>query len=126
MKTIETSGKIWTLRSDLENITHWSSDWCCSDGDSVELYVEKDKSGFELRCFSGIPGSKIWVDSIDFNTLWLKVCQDKNYTSISNIEFFKKTFEEQSIILADWLCSKFCEFNDGFYSAPSEGKGIIC
>lgn len=139
MKTINFNGKIWTLRSDLEKITHWTADWYCSDGDGIELYIEKDKSGFELSCFSGIPASKIWIDSIDFHPIWRKVCEDKNYDIgfsivekplqippvIDDSKFFKKTFEEQSVILADWFCSKFCEFhNSSSYIMPPVGTFI--
>jgi hypothetical protein len=92
--------RTWIMRNDLKEHQLWTSQWWCDDGDGVELYIEKDKSGFELNCFSGMPASKIYIDVVDFGMLWhkaFKVNTIKNYT-----------FDQQCIILADWFCSIFC------------------
>lgn len=103
------SGRDWIMQRDIKEYQLWTSQWWCDDGDGVELYVEKDKGGFELNCFSGIPASKIHIDVIDFYTIWIKafgsltdeVDQIQNYTYI-----------QQCVMLADWLCSIFCKWSD--------------
>lgn len=80
----------------------FTCDWVCTDGDSAELYVFKDESGFELACFSGIAGapSKIIISDLDFGMLWNKAFKE------NNIRRF--THEQQCLLLAHYLCSLFC------------------
>ena len=101
--------RIWSFRQDCGEPDNeyelWTSSWFCDDGDSCELYIEKNEiGGFELNCFSGIPGSKIYIDSVDFGTLWRK----------ANIGTPIKThsYEEQCVLIADYLCSLFCKYED--------------
>lgn len=100
MKTITINNKIWSLREELPNCTLWTADYFCSDGDSIELYIEKDS--FELHCFSGIGCSKIIIDRIDFGVF--------HYTpnKIANLDF-NEPFDVQCIKIADYFCNKFCE-----------------
>ena len=87
----------WWLASDDEkkipNHTLWHSHYYCSDGDGAELYIERDKSGFSLHCFSGIPASEIYIDIVDFN-VFQNDC-DLNY---------KESFEKQCCQIADYFC----------------------
>lgn len=106
------SDRVWDMRTDFEheNIQAWHSMWWCDDGDGVELYIEKDKSGFELSCFSGIPASKIIIDVVDYGTLWNKAFDDILDSHVQPIQNY--SFVQQSIMLADWFCRLFCEWKD--------------
>jgi len=101
LQQYDVGGRTWVVMNDLKEHQLWTSPWLCDDGDRVELYAEKDKGGFELNCFSGIPASRIYIDVIDFDTLWHKAFREvepiQNYTHV-----------QQCIMLADWLCSIFC------------------
>ena len=102
--------RVWTFREDSYSYTHYTSNcWWCGDGDGVSLSIEIDESGFDLRCFSGIPGASfIHVDFIDFDSLWRKAFQ--NNLEVGSIS--KYTFTQQCIMIADYLCSLFCEYTD--------------
>jgi len=108
LKQYSVSSRVWTLRNELSGCQLWTSQWWCSDGDGVELYIGDNKAGFELNCFSGIPGSKIYIDSIDFGVLWNKA--HINLDEVKKIQNY--TYTQQCIMLADWLCSLFCEWVD--------------
>jgi hypothetical protein len=83
----------------------WVSNYYSSDGDGVELYIQKDKGGFELNCFSGIPASKIFIDSVDFNVF----CYYPNKIGDLN---FEESYDIQCIKIADYICGKFCEYTE--------------
>lgn len=105
----DVGNKVWTMRNELKEHQLWTSQWWCDDGDGVELYIENDKGGFELNCFSGIPSSSIYVDIVDFGTLWSNVIKNSN----NKLEPIKNyTHIQQCVIIADWLCSLFCEYTD--------------
>ena len=87
---------------------HWNSSWWCDDGDGVELSIDTDGGGFELDCFSGIPASSIYIDVVDFGTLWRKAFQ--NNFDVGSIANF--TYTQQCIMIADYLCGLFCEYTD--------------
>lgn len=112
MKEVICNNHKWSCRSVDPKCSAdlWCSNWWCSDGDGVALYIEKDKSGFELNCFSGIPASKIFIDIVDFATLWRKTGTIYLDNPIKSIGTY--SFEEQCIIIADYLCSLFCEYTD--------------
>ena len=97
--------KLWTLRSENSKYQQWSSDWFCTDGDSAELYIHKDMTGFTLSCFSGIGGSEIIINDIDFGTLWRGIFKER----IGDVPIQNCTHVQKSIILADCFCSLFCE-----------------
>jgi len=99
------SGRAWRFEKDLPEHELWYSNYFCSDGDGVQLYIEKDKGGFELECFSGIPASKIYVDEVDFGVF--QYAPNK----IEELDF-KEPFEYQCIRIADYLCRKFCEWSE--------------
>lgn len=106
--TYNIDGRTWTFRKDLPESEHWTADWFCSDGDGVALYIEKDLCGFELRCFSGTPASNICIDSVDFGVLWNKVfCREAHLEPIQ-----QHSHVQRCLIIADYICSKFCEFTD--------------
>ena len=103
------SSRAWVMRTDLKEHQLWTSQWWCDDGDGVELYIGKDKGGFELNCFSGIPASKIYIDVVDFGVMWNKAFSEL----VDEVEPIQNyTFVQQCIMLADWLCSIFCEWID--------------
>lgn len=108
-KEIDVYGRIWHMVNESKEHQLWTSQWYCDDGDGAELYIEKDKSGFELNCFSGIPASKIYIDVVDFGTLWRKAFEElpERVMPIRNYPY-----DIQCIMLADWLCSIFCEWID--------------
>ena len=88
--------KWWLANDDEKNIpkhTLWYSNYYCSDGDGIGLYIERDKGGFSLNCFSGIPASEIYIDEVDFG-----VFQDK-----CNLDH-REPFEKQCCQIADYLC----------------------
>jgi hypothetical protein len=92
----------WTLCREHDKFFEYSSNWTCPDGDGVNLYIEKDKGGFELTCFSGITGSsKIFIDYIDFGTL-LRKSNNENVVGLSYIE--------QCITIAEYFCYIFCDW----------------
>jgi len=90
----------WIKIKEIEKYQLLVSQWECDDGDVAELYIQKEKEGFELYCFSGVPASKIVIDIVDFGIMWRKA---KISEPIQNYTYF-----EQCIILADWLCNIFC------------------
>ena len=90
----------WVYK-DLPQHQLWLSSYYCSDGDGVELYIEKD--GFELECFSGIPGSKIYIDEVDFGVFQ---CEPNKVDGLD----FREPFEQSCIRIADYICGKFCEY----------------
>ncbi len=89
----------WTKHRENDRVIAYVSDWYCSDGDSAMLYIEKDEGGFELRCFSGIPASSIYVDQVDFEVFQYKI-QPDGITKVG--------FNERCFLIADYLCSLFC------------------
>lgn len=78
----------------------WSADYWCPDGDGIELYI--GDGHFELSCFSGIGGSVIKMQDLDFTYLQGKV-KDLD---------FREPFEMQAIKVADYFCQLFCEYKD--------------
>ncbi len=99
----------WTFNRDSDNgeiAAYVSEDWLCADGDSAMLYIEKDESGFELRCFSGIPASSIYIDNVDFGRFDEKV---KHKSLADKYTEGKSSFNERCFQIADYLCSLFCE-----------------
>ncbi len=108
MENIKVDNREWIFRGDGKNCTQWSSSWFCSDGDGVSLYIDNKENnisiGFQLNCFSGIPASQIYIDNVDFGTMWKKAKQD--------IPIGIYDYEEQCVIIADYLCSLFCEWID--------------
>ncbi len=102
------NGRKW-IREDKELPDHilWTSSFWCEDGDQAELYIEKDFGGFELECFSGIPASHIYLDEVDFGSMMLKVARTNPDIAATN-----PSWEEQCIIIADYLCSLLCEYKD--------------
>ncbi len=108
MKTYDVGARIWTIQKNLENDVLWTSNWYSSDGDAVRLYINKSENGFELHCFSGIPGSHIFIDVLDYGILWNKAKLQIGFKHFKIITEY--TFEEKSIILADYLSSIFCEY----------------
>lgn len=109
LQEYEVNGRTWVMQNDLKEYQLWTSQWWCDDGDSVELYINKDKGGFELSCFSGISASKIYIDVVDFSIMWRKAFGEL----IDEIKPIQKyTRVQQCVMIADWLCSKFCEWID--------------
>ena len=98
-------GRKWWYDRDLPKYQLWYADYYCSDGDGVELYIEKDGGGFELECFSGIPASHIFIDNVDFGVFQYPP------NKIEEIDF-REPFEQQCCRIADYLCRKFCEYNN--------------
>lgn len=96
----------WTKTRETRFIIQLSSNWISQDGDCVGLYIEKNGAGFDLRCFSGIPASSIYIDILDFGTLWYKICLVHPET----LGITTYSYEYQCIIIADYLCSLFCEY----------------
>lgn len=98
---LEINGIKWEWKEDLKDSYLWNANWYSLDGDGIRLYINKDQTGFSLECFSGIPASSINIDSIDYGNLWYKA------TFIESISDY--TYIQQSVILANYLCQKFCE-----------------
>lgn len=96
--------RVWVMAKDIKDHQLWESSWFCDDGDGISLYIQKNEGGFSLECFSGIPSSNIYIDSVDFGIMWRK--------AFPNTPINGKTYTQQCIIIADWLCSKFCEWID--------------
>ena len=94
----------WTLAKDdlPKNLLYTSAFWKCQNGEEAELYIARDKGGFELECFSGVPASQIYIDNVDFSMFWEKAGLDK----IKN-----PSFETQCFMIADHLCAFFCGNN---------------
>lgn len=109
LQQYDVSGRTWVMQKDLKEYELWISQWWCDDGDGVELYIKKDKGGFELNCFSGIHTSKIWIDAVDFGIMWKKAF-DGLIDEVEPIQNY--TYVQQCIMLADWFCSMFCEWID--------------
>jgi len=101
----------WTYRGlvgTTSPMEHWTADhWWCDDGDGVELYINVLDNSFDLQCFSGVGISRISVDSIDYGVLWKRV---KEFILVKDIQDY--TFVEQSVIIADYFCRLFCEYQD--------------
>ena len=102
-RTITVDGRDWWFAKDLPKHQLWHSNYFCSDGDGVELYIEKDNGGFELVCFSGISASKIFIDDVDFEVF--KYAPNK----IETLDF-NESFEMSCLKIADHLCRIFCEY----------------
>lgn len=98
--------KLWKNR-EINNpeVKLFYADYWCSDGDGISLYIETDETGFTLNCFSGIPASKIWIDEVDFSSIWKF---NAKYTE----EMYDYTFEQRCILIADYFCNLFCEYKD--------------
>lgn len=104
MKIKLNNGHEWVFEKIISsNYELWVSNYYSSDGDGVRLYIQKDKEGFELNCFSGIPASKIFIDSVDFGVF--QYAPNK----IDDLDF-TESFDVQCIKIADYLCNKFCEY----------------
>lgn len=90
-------------KKDYEKVSLWTSDFVCKDGDLAELYVEKDGSGFELNPFSfdRFGYSKIIIEESDYALLWSIAYNDDNFNNF--------TYEQQSVLLANYFCELFCK-----------------
>ena len=106
LQQYDVSSRAWVMRNDLKEHQLWTSQWC---DDGVELYIEKDKGGFELNCFGGIHTSKIYIDIVDFGIMWNKAFGEL-VDEVDPIQNY--TYVQQCIMFADWLCSIFCEWTD--------------
>jgi hypothetical protein len=96
----------WRLTEAISpNYSKWVSSYYSSDGDGVRLYIRKNKKGFKLECFSGIPASSIHIDSVDFGVFQ----HDPN--KVDNLDF-SAPFYIQCIKIADYLCGKFCKYDE--------------
>lgn len=112
MKEILKNSHIWRFqKSGSHDCDLWVSGYNSSDGDQVELYIREDKSGFDLFCFSGIPSSNIFIDSVDFGVF--QYAPNK----IDDLDF-SESFNIQCIKIADYLCGIFCEYSE--YPEKSE------
>lgn len=99
----------WVMVKEFAGQNLWSTKhWLCDDNDTPELYIFSDKSGFELYCFSGVPSSNIFIDYVDFNTLWNKILKTQDKLNPIN----EYSFNKQCVIIADYLCSLFCQLNN--------------
>ena len=106
MKEVLKNGHVWRFKEIISpDYELWVSNYYSSDGDGVELYIQKDKGGFELNCFSGIPASKIFIDSVDFGVF--QYAPNK----IDDLDF-SESFDIQCVKIADYLCGKFCEYTE--------------
>lgn len=103
LKQYNVGDREWFMQTDLTDLQEWSSRWVCGDGDVAELYILKNKDGFTLNCFSGIPASDINVDQVDFGVLWNKAFDETDNKHIQNYSHIQKC-----LMIADWLCSIFC------------------
>ena len=106
-------GRKWWFSKELPKYNLWYADYYCSDGDGVELYIEKDGGGFQLECFSGIPASHIYIDNVDFGVF--QYAPNK----IEDLDF-REPVELQCIRIADFLCRKFCEYSGECIEKDSE------
>lgn len=97
------NGRIWSLHEKYPTCQLWNANYWCPDGDGIQLYIQPDKEGLNLSCFSGIPASEIFVDYIDFSVFWKKAKLDQ-------VE--KPSYELQCIMIADYLCRIFCEYKE--------------
>lgn len=103
------NGRNWYLQKDLKNCQHWTANYYSSDGDGITLYINNDKTGFTLQCFSGICASSINIDSVDYGALWRLANWDLvNSRPLMEIQSFN--FIEQSLIIADYFCNQYCEY----------------
>lgn len=106
MKEVLKNSHIWRFQKLCSHGCElWVSGYFSSDGDQAELYIREDKSGFDLFCFSGIPVSNIFIDSVDFGVF--QYAPNK----IDDLDF-SEPFNRQSIKIADYLCGKFCEYSE--------------
>jgi hypothetical protein len=93
----------WHFQSDgLHGWKCYSSNWWCDDGDGAELYVNEETKMMSVQCFSGIPGSEIIIDEVDFGTLLRQ----------AGFKYPYPDFLHQCFIIAHYLCSKFCEWRE--------------
>ena len=100
---IKVGDVIWKnrpLKGGKGDVELWISDYYSADGDNVSCYIQP--SSLNLQCFSGIPASCIVLDKVDYECVWRK-------TKHKDEPMFKFTFQEQSLILADYFCSLHCE-----------------
>ena len=104
MNIVLKNNHTWVLK-EIHSKSHelWYSDYYSSDGDGVDLYIQKDKEGFELHCFSGIPASSIFIDKIDFGVFQFSP------NKIDDLDF-TEPFSLTCIKIADYICSKFCDY----------------
>jgi hypothetical protein len=110
----EVLGNKWFFRKDIEKYLIFScSSWWCEDGDGITLYIKKSNKkfgGINLACFSGIPASDVSIEQLDFNILWRLMKKNKEYNNIETIGNY--TYIQQCLIIADYLCSRFCNKQD--------------
>lgn len=102
-KRITVDGRDWWFAEESPEHQLWYSNYYCSDGDGVSLYIAKDLGGFKLECFSGIPASKIYIDEVDFGVFQYKP------NKIEGLDF-REPFENKCVKIADYICRKFCEY----------------
>lgn len=106
-------GNEWFLRDDIIGFQIWGcKSWWCEDGDGITLYVEKctQIGEIKLQCFSGIPASDVSIGNIDFDTLWRLIKKTTDYKNIETMGNY--TYIQQCLIIADYLCSRFCNKQD--------------
>ncbi len=115
MEKYNIDGREWIIEGE-HNLQIISKGWYCLDGTPATLIIEKDETGFNLHCFGGIELSNISVHISDFIKLWSRAFSVWDYTfghtpdGKGAIEDY--TYSEQCTILADYLCSIFCEWVD--------------
>lgn len=98
------NGRKWWRVSEHYDKNLWTSDYFSSDGDGIELYIDKGYGGFDLKCFSGVPASYIYIDVVDFGIFQFEP------NKIDNLDF-KEPFILQSLRIADYLCRKLCKYH---------------
>jgi len=91
--------KSWKFVKYVNSWQQWSSNYICSDGDAVGLYISTNEMRFELFCFSGIRSSSISMSDIEFIYLQNKIHIDED-----------KPFEMQCVQIADYFCNLLCEY----------------
>lgn len=113
MKEFDINGTHWKFIKDFPEHELWGSSYFSSDGDGIELYIEKDNGGLELSCFSGIGASKIYIDSMDFGVFQYAPNKIKSLD-------FEEPFNVQCLKIAEYLCSIFCEKLNKSKESPTE------
>ncbi len=99
-KEYKINNKTWTFVKETKGMQWWNGEYYSSDGDGVSLFIEK--GGFELRCFSGIPASSIFIDVVDFMVF------QHEPNKIADFDV-KEPYELLCIRIADYICNKFCD-----------------